>query len=355
MTTTEVILGQLVESMGLAVLEALPTGSFRLFGNVPQWCSTFCPHPASDGTVRPQDVFTFIDYFLEDARRFWANPEGLKLDSGAWAETDPNGREWHLAAYAVDLSGRSLLIIRNLEEVLEARRSSQQLAHEFEIENDLLEKEVARRTDHVRRRERELALRIITATAYRDIETGAHVQRIGHFAAAVGRAIGLDPRSVEDLQLAAQMHDVGKIGVPDAILRKPGGLSTEEWRLMRAHTVIGAKVLGGSSVPMIRMAHDIAYCHHEWWDGNGYPRGISGPDIPLMARIVAVCDVFDALTTDRPYRAAMPEGEALDIMRPLNGRQFDETVFQAFVSQLQQVRAIQLRLRDEPPEARFIG
>jgi putative two-component system response regulator len=152
--------------------------------------------------------------------------------------------------------------------------------------------------------------------------------------------LGWDARSVDLIRLAAPMHDVGKIGIADSILLKPGRLTREEFDIIKTHTTIGAKILGGSDVPLLRLAKEIALSHHERWDGSGYPQGLVTDSIPQSARIVSVADVYDALVNDRVYRPAFPEEEALTIMDEQRGRYFDPRVFDSFKDMLPELRRI---------------
>lgn len=187
-------------------------------------------------------------------------------------------------------------------------------------------------------------MRLVTASGYRDEETGEHIRRMGEYAALLARAAGWDDKAAEEIRLAASMHDVGKIGVPDAVLRKPGKLSAEEFDLIKEHTRIGARILEGSRIGLLNLAHDIALHHHEKWSGGGYPSGLSGEAIPTCARIVAVCDVYDALVNDRVYRAAMPEDQALAIIKQGRGSHFDPAILDLFLQLLPQFRAIRERI-----------
>lgn len=234
-------------------------------------------------------------------------------------------------------------ILINVAGALERRRL-QVLSNEYERS---LELQVEKRTKEVRDREEEIILRLISATGYRDDETGAHVKRIGLYAAEMAIAFGWSRLQIEELRLAAPMHDVGKIGIPDRILRKPGGLDPEEFEIMKTHTEIGAKILHDSNVPLIQMAREIAYCHHERGDGSGYPRGLSGDEIPQSAAIVAIVDVYDALTHDRVYRPALPEEEALNIMRGANTEHFGKEIFDCFLSLLPIFREISHTVKEE--------
>jgi putative two-component system response regulator len=173
--------------------------------------------------------------------------------------------------------------------------------------------------------------RLSRAVEYHDGATGAHIERVGEQAAAIARAIGLDAARVELLHVAAPLHDIGKIGVPTALLRKPEPLSDVERILVQHHTDIGRELLHGSGNGVLDLAATIAWTHHERWDGAGYPRGLAGDVIPLEGRIVAVADVFDAMTSDRPYRAAVAVDEALSIIAAESGTAFDPVIVEAFL------------------------
>ena len=175
---------------------------------------------------------------------------------------------------------------------------------------------------------RRLALAVDSSSA----ETGSHIQRMGPLAGRLARRMGLAADDVVLIPLAASMHDVGKINVPDAILAKPGPLTDEEREVMRRHAERGHEILAGSGSALLDLAAEIALTHHEWWDGSGYPRGLRGEEIPLAGRITAVADVFDALTSDRVYRAALTESEALDLLREESGSHFDPEVVDAFLA-----------------------
>jgi putative two-component system response regulator len=232
----------------------------------------------------------------------------------------------------------------NVASALERRR----LALLARAAHDHLEGEVRRRTEQIRRREEEIALRLVAAAEFRDSDTGAHVRRIGLYSAALARLLGWDEAQVDDLRVAAMMHDIGKIGVPDSILLKPGPLLPQEFEVIKGHTLIGARILDSSDIPMLRTAREIALSHHERWDGSGYPRGLSGVSIPESARIVAVVDVYDALVHDRVYRAAMPEPRVLEMIRELSGRQFEGRVADAFLDAWATFREIRERVRGGP-------
>jgi response regulator RpfG family c-di-GMP phosphodiesterase len=178
----------------------------------------------------------------------------------------------------------------------------------------------------------ETIYRLVLAAEYKDEDTSSHIQRMSLYSAAIARAMGLPEPEVEQILYASPMHDVGKIGIPDWILLKPGKLDDGEWEIMKTHTTIGAGILENSSSDLICMAEGIALSHHERWEGRGYPYGISGSEIPLPARITSVADVFDALTSKRPYKEAFPAEKAFGIIREERGSQFDPAVVDAFFS-----------------------
>ncbi len=191
----------------------------------------------------------------------------------------------------------------------------------------------------------EVAGSLAAAVQYRDGETGAHLARVGLYSAALARELGWgDEGAIEDLRVAAGIHDVGKLGVPDQVLLKPAPLTAGEKALMQRHTEIGAAIIGDSELPVLRLGREIALCHHERWDGSGYPGGLAGDEIPIAARIVAVADVYDSLVHSRVYRPPMEEDEALELMAGRAGTHFDPQVFDSFFDLLPQVRRIQREL-----------
>lgn len=176
----------------------------------------------------------------------------------------------------------------------------------------------------------EVLRRLAVASEYKDDDTGTHIVRMAHFSAALARHLVPDPEFAERLYHASPMHDIGKIGIPDQILKKPGKLTPEEWDVMRTHPEIGAKILGGSKNPTTQLAAEVALSHHEKYDGTGYPGGLRGEDIPLGGRIVALADFFDALTMDRCYRPAFDDETVFKMIREQAGSHFDPVVVEAF-------------------------
>jgi putative two-component system response regulator len=178
----------------------------------------------------------------------------------------------------------------------------------------------------------EMIERLAVAAEYRDDDTGRHTIRVGELSAALARKLGMRSDYVRVLERAARLHDIGKIGIPDALLLKTTALNDEEMTVMRTHTTIGGRILGGSTAPVLQLAEVIALSHHERWDGVGYPDGLRGDAIPLAGRIVAVADAYDALTNDRPYRRAKPPTAALVEIETHRGTQFDPTIVDALLS-----------------------
>lgn len=203
-----------------------------------------------------------------------------------------------------------------------------------------LAQEVEQTTRRLREREAEVIFRLALAVEYRDNDTGNHTWRVARYSQLIAEALGLEPELCRRLYLAAPLHDVGKVAIPDGILLKKGRLDEAEYAVIRTHPVVGKRILDGSASELIRMAAEIAEAHHERWDGRGYPYGLSGRDIPLPARIVAVADVFDALTTERPYKAAMDFDEALSCILTERGEHFDPECVDAFVAAWPRIRIV---------------
>ena len=199
------------------------------------------------------------------------------------------------------------------------------------------------RMEELRETRLQIVQRLGRAAEYKDNETGMHVIRMSHFSQLLALAAGCSPAWAEDLLNAAPMHDVGKIGIPDAVLRKPGPLDADEWATMRRHPEIGAEIIGEHPSGVLQLAREIALAHHEKWDGSGYPRGLAGEAIPLSARIVAIADVFDALTTRRPYKEPWPVQDALDHIAAQAGKHFDPALVALFAPLLPQLVEIRAR------------
>jgi len=228
---------------------------------------------------------------------------------------------------------RNLLTLRRQQLALEDRRR-------------LLEHMVEDATREVKEREKETLLRLARAGEFRDEETGFHLIRMSRYSRLIASAIGLERDEAETVELAAPLHDIGKIGIPDHILLKPPRLDDAEWKVMRRHPVIGHEILKGSASKYVRMGSLIALGHHEKYDGSGYPNGLVGDHIPLCARIVAVADVYDALTSLRPYKQAWASEKAYEYLTAQRGRHFDPGLVDAFAGVQRESREVQNGWRD---------
>ena len=218
-------------------------------------------------------------------------------------------------------------VMLRIQNLLETRFLHLELARH----NERLRDEVKARTRELEESRVEMLLRLSRAVEYRDDETGDHTQRVGETAARIAVKLGMSAEEVDLIRLAAPLHDLGKIGISDAILLKQGPLTAEEFAIMKRHTTIGAALLANGQSRLIQIAEQIALTHHERWDGNGYPNRLGGEAIPLVGRIVSVADVFDALTHARPYKRAWSVEEALDEMKKQSGIQFDPSIVAAFL------------------------
>jgi CHASE2 domain-containing sensor protein len=241
-----------------------------------------------------------------------------------------------IVAFVAPVTGLALaavlaIVVNNSVEAGARRRASDRAEE--------LEQRVRERTVQLRETQLEIVQRLAQAADSRDEETGEHIDRIGRLCESLGAAVGLDAHEAELLRHAAAMHDVGKIGIPDRVLLKPAKLDAEEWELMKTHTTLGAQILSGSRSELLQLAEEIALTHHERWDGSGYPAGLAGEEIPLAGRICAVCDVYDALISERPYKKAWSREDALAEIRRGAGSHFDPQLAEAF-----------LRLHEGPDE-----
>ena len=243
-------------------------------------------------------------------------------------------------ADAVEIRAR----VTNLLALSEAHRAQRDHAAQ-------LAREVAAAVALVEEREREIVSTLMRAAEHRDSDTGDHIARVSAYVGLIAEAMGLSAADIRQISLAATMHDVGKIAVPDAILLKPGALTPEERREMEKHADRGRRILGGSESPVMRLAAEIAGSHHERWDGAGYPHGLKGEAIPQAGRIVAVADVFDALTTERPYKQAWSPERARAFLQENAGSHFDPSVVEAFLSRWTAVQAFLTLGRDDTASA----
>jgi putative two-component system response regulator len=213
-------------------------------------------------------------------------------------------------------------------------------------EKQSLETQVVERSQELRQYQVEIIHRLARAAEYRDNETGMHVIRISKLCERLSRGLELSDHECHLIRHASPMHDIGKIGIPDHILLKPGRLTPEEWAIMKTHSDIGALILSGSESEFLQMAEIIAGSHHERWDGRGYPKGLKGEEIPLVSRIVMVCDVFDALTSDRPYKKAWSVESTVAEMENQSGKLFDPHILHVFMTLLPEMTAITQQFSD---------
>jgi len=234
-------------------------------------------------------------------------------------------------------------ITARVKNLLALRKSRQQLANRAEW----LATEVAKATAEIAAREKEAILRLSRAAEYRDPETGSHLLRMSNYTRLIAEQLGLPPAEQELLLEASPMHDIGKVGTPDHILLKPGRLTPDEFNVMKQHASIGYEILRDSLSPLLQCAAVLALAHHEKFDGSGYPQGLAGAAIPLYGRIVAVADVFDALTSERPYKKAWTLEAAVDFLNSNSGSHFDPACVAAFLAAWPQVLEIHARYRDE--------
>ncbi len=300
------------------------------------------------------------DWEAEDENRLH-NPQGMY----SLAKLDVLGHPWTIVClptpdfvaarrtfwpWGVLAAGLALsaLLAAYISASIDRRASVEELLLEKRRYAGELEQKVQAQTAHIRRAQEEVIHRLLAASQWRDEETGTHVRRVGLWSELLAKAAGWSLAQCDCIRQAAPMHDVGKIGIPDAILRKPDKLTPAEFEVMKTHTLIGADMLAGSNVPMLQMAREIALNHHERWDGKGYPHGLAGQDIPESARIVAIVDVYNALTHDRVYRPAMPEEQALSILQAGTGTHFDPLLLAHFFLHHSEIRRIAEQYPDEP-------
>lgn len=222
-----------------------------------------------------------------------------------------------------------------------------QLAHRMvHDQKAVLENMVLARTEELRHTRLQVVQRLGMAAEYRDEETGNHILRMSHICAHLARTIAWSEVDSELMLNASPMHDIGKIGIPDAILLKPGKFEPHEWEIMKSHATIGGKLLDGDDSDLMRMAREIALTHHEKWDGSGYPSGLAGEAIPQAGRIAALADVFDALTSVRPYKKAWTIDAALDMIKENSGKHFDPQLVEVFLNELPHIVEIRERFAE---------
>ncbi len=261
------------------------------------------------------------------------------------AQTDMETREQALTAGAKDFITKPFEdweVLLRIQNMLETR-----MYYTRQVDRaDNLEQEVRKRTEEIRLTQLETVRRLGVAGEFRDNETGAHVLRMSHICSMLAKKLGLSETYCEMILYASSMHDVGKIGVRDAVLLKQGKLDDEEWKLMKRHPQIGAQIIGNQRSELMTLAREIALNHHEKWDGNGYPCGLGGDEIPVSARIAAISDVFDALTSQRPYKEAWSIEKAVALISEESGRHFDPAIVEIFIDNIDEIIEIKERYVD---------
>ncbi len=325
-------------------LKDVNTISFQSAREALAWCN-----------AHPYDLL-IVDYLMPDMN-------GLELI--ARLEAPPDQRPPVLmvtASVDVDVRHRALengasdFLIKPIDKVEFLARTRNMLALRsatlgLQHRASWLAEEVAKATAELRAREQETIMLLCRASEYRDPETGAHIQRMAHYSRLIAEQLGQSEEQQQDVLNAAPMHDIGKVGTPDHILLKPGRLNPEEMTVMRQHAEIGYNILKDCQARMLKLAAEIALTHHERYDGQGYPRGLAGEAIPLVGRIVAVADVFDALTSVRPYKKAWSMEDARQHLLDNCATHFDPRCVEALLQRWDDVQAIRARFRDEPGAA----
>ena len=335
------ILSKVLQSMNIVVFHRLEDKTFQLLNSPPPWLEHFCGHQASVNEVVPvEGIFPFLDCFLDEAEEYWESKVSTPHRSGPWVDFTPHGEEIPLEAIALWEDDKPLLVLQDLGEEYYNEVVRLQGFRDGALNKESLEKEILSQTKQIRIREEEIAMKLLSAAGHRDHETAEHVRRIGLYAEVIAEALNWDKAATADIRIAAPMHDIGKIGIPDRVLLKPGKLTEEEFEEMKEHAAIGADMLSGTNIPLLNTASEIAMCHHEKWDGTGYPKGLSGKEIPESARITTIVDVYDALVHRRVYKEASSEETALKIMGQMVGKHFDPELYQVFLDNLDQIRNI---------------
>lgn len=344
--------------MNVLIVDDDPT-NLKLFGfmlrAIPDVVPVECADPAEGiawcGENDPDLVL--LDFMmpemdgLEFLRKFRALPGKAAIPViMATADTDDELRNEALQLSANDFLTKPVNKVElraRVTNLLTLRRYQRHLASRAEW----LAEEVRNATTEILAREHEVIVRLSRAAEYRDPETGAHLLRMASYARLIAAGLGLSAAEQDLIRLAAPMHDVGKVGIPDHILLKAGRLTDEEMAIMRTHPAIGADILSNTTSPLLGAAASIALTHHEKYDGTGYPNGLKGNQIPLYGRIVAVADVFDALTSERPYKKAWDMDRARDFLEESAGVHFDPDCVAALLGQWEEVQVIHNRFQDE--------
>jgi putative two-component system response regulator len=311
------------------------------------------PSEALDWCAESEADLILLDYMmpaidgLEFIRRLRRIPDrGDVPVVMVTADTESDVRHQALALGAQDFLTKpvdKIELVTRVKNLVALRKSRQQLANRAAW----LAEEVRKATAEISAREKEAILRLSRAAEYRDPETGMHLLRMSNYTRLVAAQLGLPPAEQQLLLEAAPMHDIGKVATPDHLLLKPGRLTPEEFEVMKRHATIGFEILRDSISSLLQCAADLALSHHEKFDGSGYPQGLAGESIPLHGRIVAVADVFDALTSERPYKKAWSLEDAVDFLKKGAGSHFDPDCVDAFLAAWPQVLEIRARYQED--------
>ena len=334
-------LSNIFQSMNIAVFLREDQDTFKLLTQKPSWLTSFCEPDFNTGdAIRLGLFFPFLECFMYEAEDVWGSKANNPHRSGPWIEFTTHGEEIPLEATAIWLDGQALLVVQDLGAEYYNEVVRLQGFRDKSLTQEVLQTEIENQTKQIRSREEEIAMKLLSAAGHRDHETAAHVRRIGLYAEVMAKALKWDDSIAADIRIAAPMHDIGKIGIPDSVLLKPGKLTEAEFEVMKRHAEIGADMLRGTSIPLLKMASEIALCHHERWDGTGYPRGLKGKEIPESARITTIVDVYDALVHKRIYKDASSEQTALKMMTQMVGKHFDPDLFAVFIANLPKMQNI---------------
>jgi HD-GYP domain-containing protein (c-di-GMP phosphodiesterase class II) len=340
------ILAKLYQPLDIAIFSKEGYGSFKLRSQAPVWLNDLIAENKLRSACYLDELFPFIECFLPDFERHWEDKKGKPLTSEVWLESSNNGDEIPLEACAIWFEGSAFLLIKHLGKKYSENVSLLQKARDNALLKEHLESEVIKRTEDIKMREEEIAMRLSNMTCFRDSQTGEHVRRMGHYAAIMGKALGWSHQKIEDIRIAAPMHDIGKIAIKDSILLKNGQLTEDEFKQMQQHTVVGYKMLKGANITVLDMAAEIALNHHEKWDGSGYPNGTAGINIPETARIVAITDIYDALVHKRVYKEALSEEDTIEYLQQISGAHIDPNLLVVFLEQLPLIREVRESFSD---------
>ncbi len=337
------------EALNMLVLRLNKKGGFDRLEPVPDSFSEIYPEALESATnLYPQYKFPFIENFLIDAQQLWDEKiNHQQISSGPWIEQVNNNVDIALEARAINWDDEKLLFIEIKDSSYQQYYDFLQRGRENVLLKNYLEHEVRKRTAEIRAREEEIVLRLICAADSRDDgETGCHIRRLGLYSELMAKHLSWHQDMIDAIRIAAPMHDIGKIGIPDNILKKRGKLTNEEFEIMKTHSQIGANILSNSKTYLLQMAYEISLGHHEKWDGSGYPNGLSGGEIPISARIVAIADVFDALIHKRVYKKRVSVDEAITIMIKGKGTHFDPKLLDLFLGLNDEMSQISANFHD---------